>query len=102
MTVGLEAAFHMVILKHLKFISARSNTQISGDTCNYFKISLNYDSTDKRTFQAVLKSLIIKDEHNLIKYLYKLLTEYLEIHCTMDTSEYFFPSILEARVLQEL
>lgn len=55
MTVGLEAAFHMIILNHLKFISARSNTQISEDTSNYFKVCLNYNSTDKRTLQAVLK-----------------------------------------------
>lgn len=54
MIVGLVAAFQIIILEHLKFASVRyeqDNTQISKDTCNYFKISLNYNSTDIRTLQ---------------------------------------------------
>lgn len=54
MIVGLEAAFQIIILKHRKFASVRyeqDNTQISEDTCNYFKISLYYNSTDMVTLQ---------------------------------------------------
>lgn len=54
MIVGLEAAFQIKILKTLKFTSVRyeqDNAQISGDTCSYFQISLNYNSTDMRTLQ---------------------------------------------------
>lgn len=76
-TVGVEAAFHMIIPNHLKFTSEGPDTLISEFTCNYFKISLNYNSRDKRILQAVFTSVIIKDEHYLIKYLYKLLADYL-------------------------
>lgn len=101
MTVSVEAAFHMVIPEHLKFVLAGPDTPVSEFTCNYFKISCKYNSTDK-ILQTVFKSVIIKDEHYLIKYLYKLLTDYLEIHCTMDISEHFFTSILEICPLKEL
>lgn len=40
--------------------------------------------------QSVLTTVIIKEKHSLIKYLYKPLKDYLEMHCTMDTSEYFY------------
>lgn len=54
MIVGLVAAYQIIILKNLKFALVgceEDNTHVSEDTCNYFKISFNFNSTVMRTLQ---------------------------------------------------
>lgn len=54
MIVGLVAAYQIIILKNLKFALVgceKDNTHVSEDTCNYFKISFNFNSTVMRTLQ---------------------------------------------------